>query len=173
MKKISFKDTAVTVVILCVVFIICLIIQDVFKTEVVIPSVYILGVFLISVLTNGYVYGIASSIISAVAVNFAFTFPYFKIDFTIQKIKTVCTIMQKETFAVNEHGFTWFSLYLLNNLDTNILLLLLKKVEPYDLIVILSANKYDDDTIDFHYNRTDGWAPTDSQADLSLAVFYF
>lgn len=85
MKKISLEDTAVAVVILGVVYAICIIIQNLFKTEDVIPSVYILGVFLISVLTNGYVYGIASSIISAVAVNFAFTFPYFKIDFTIQK----------------------------------------------------------------------------------------
>ena len=63
MKKTSLEDTAVAVVILGVVYAICIIIQNLFKTEDVIPSVYILGVFLISVLTNGYVYGIASSII--------------------------------------------------------------------------------------------------------------
>lgn len=93
MKKISLKDTAVTVVILCVVFIICLIIQDVFKTEVVLPSVYILGVFLISVVTQGYVYGIVSSIISTIAVNYFFTFPYYRMNFTMQGNAVSAVIM--------------------------------------------------------------------------------
>ena len=39
--------------------------------------------FLISLLTDGYLYGIASAFISVFAVNFAFAFPYFSFNFTI------------------------------------------------------------------------------------------
>ena len=44
---------------------------------------FIFAVFLISLLTNGYVYGIVAAFISMIAVNYAFTFPFFSINFMI------------------------------------------------------------------------------------------
>lgn len=48
-----------------------------------ITTVFVFGVFLISLMTDGYFYGIGAAFISVFAVNFAFTFPYFSFNFTI------------------------------------------------------------------------------------------
>ena len=45
------------------------------------PALFTLAVFLISLKTNGYVYGIVGSALSVLALNFAFTYPYFKLNF--------------------------------------------------------------------------------------------
>ena len=57
--------------------------QHVFKVHEHITAVFIFAVFLISLLTNGYVYGIVAAFISMIAVNYAFTFPFFSINFMI------------------------------------------------------------------------------------------
>ncbi len=86
MKKTSIiKDICITIGTLGVSFILCLVIQNIFKTEALIPAVFILGVFLTSASTEGYIHGIISSLVSVLAVNYAFTFPYFKVNFTIQE----------------------------------------------------------------------------------------
>lgn len=46
-----------------------------------ITTVFIFAVFLVSIFTRGYFYGIAFAVIGTVAVNFAFTYPYFTFDF--------------------------------------------------------------------------------------------
>ena len=42
-----------------------------------------LAVYIVSVLTPGYIYGISSALISVLMVNFAFDFPFFAFNFTI------------------------------------------------------------------------------------------
>lgn len=54
-----------------------------FKVHEHITAVFIFAVFLISLLTNGYVYGIVAAFISMISVNYAFTFPFFSINFMI------------------------------------------------------------------------------------------
>ena len=39
------------------------------------PMIFVFGVFVISLKTHGYCYGIISAIVSVFAVNFAFTYP--------------------------------------------------------------------------------------------------
>ena len=46
-------------------------------------SVFVLGSFMTALFTTEYIYGIAFSLVSVIAVNFAFTFPYFQLNFTI------------------------------------------------------------------------------------------
>ena len=82
MKKIA-RDIVLTAVILCVCFISCLIIKNAFENSALIPAIFVLGVFLTSVITEGYTYGVISALASMLAVNFAFTFPYFRLNFTI------------------------------------------------------------------------------------------
>ena len=48
-----------------------------------ITTVFVFAVFLVSIFTEGYLYGVCAAFISTVAVNYAFEFPYFSIDFTI------------------------------------------------------------------------------------------
>ena len=76
------KDIHITALILSVCFIVCLIIQNFSESSPLIPALFVLCVFLISVITQKYAYGIAASFISVLAVNFAFTFPFFAFNFT-------------------------------------------------------------------------------------------
>lgn len=83
-KAITYiKNILILLGILIAAFGICLLIQNVFRTEALIPAVFVLAVFLISLVTEGYVYGIASALISVLAINFAFTIPFFEFNFTM------------------------------------------------------------------------------------------
>ena len=81
MNKKVIKDVLISIVILGISFVISVLFQDVFKVEEHITTLFVFAVFLISFFTDGYLYGFISSIISVLAVNFAFTFPYFAFDF--------------------------------------------------------------------------------------------
>lgn len=85
MRKVhvTIKDTIITVGILTLCFLLCLYIQSIIEDSSLIPAIFVLGAFLTSVLTQGYLFGIAAALISVLAVNFAFTFPYFAFDFTV------------------------------------------------------------------------------------------
>ncbi len=85
-KLFSFKDLFFTVIILSVCFLICLFLHNVLKYSSLIPAVFILASFIISVITNGYLYGIAASLISVFLVNFAFTFPFSRISVVTDNI---------------------------------------------------------------------------------------
>ena len=77
------KDIAFTTIILCVTFVVSLGIVQLSGTRTLIPAVFTLAVFLISRYTETYIYGVMASLIGMLAVNFAFTFPYFKFNFII------------------------------------------------------------------------------------------
>lgn len=77
------KDIAFTIIILCAAFVASLGIVQLFDTRSSIPAIFSLAVFLISRYTEFYFYGVAASLIGMLAVNFAFTFPYFKFNFII------------------------------------------------------------------------------------------
>ena len=57
-----------------------LLLQELFNTQNMIPIIFVLGVFLISRKTNGYFYGITASLASVLAMNYAFTYPYYAFD---------------------------------------------------------------------------------------------
>ena len=46
-----------------------------------ITTVFVFAVFLIALFTDSYFYGVAASVVAMVAINYAFTFPYFAFDF--------------------------------------------------------------------------------------------
>ena len=71
------------VITLAVGFLICLLLQYFLENNFLIPSVLVLCVFLISIYTDGYAYGTLGAIISVVILNYAFTFPYFRINLTM------------------------------------------------------------------------------------------
>lgn len=78
--KVRAKDVMLAAIILATAFVINMVIKKVFGTDSLIPMIFVLGIFLISLKTNGYTVGIASSVISVFAVNYAFTFPYYAFD---------------------------------------------------------------------------------------------
>ena len=79
-KKHILSDSLFTVVTLIVVFLVNLFLVEQFDTKTMTPMIFVLGVFLVSWRTQGYVFGIASSLISVLAVNWAFTYPYWAFD---------------------------------------------------------------------------------------------
>lgn len=84
-RKSILYNILIVISILVACFFLCLFIHNILKNESLIPSLFVLGVFLISMFTDGYLYGIFAAFISVMAVNFAFTFPYFSVNFTISE----------------------------------------------------------------------------------------
>lgn len=95
MKKLPayLRDIVITIAILCLSFGFSLLLQYVFEIHEHITTVFVFAVFLISLLTRGYVYGILSSFAGMFAVNYAFTFPYFALNFTIPVNLTSAIVM--------------------------------------------------------------------------------
>jgi len=87
MKKYAsyIKDTLILIAILSLSFFISGFLRDVFDVRENVTSVFIFAVFLISFLTQGYVYGIIGAFAATILVNYAFTFPYFELNFTIKE----------------------------------------------------------------------------------------
>ena len=73
-------DCLFTVATLLVVFGTNLFLQSRFQTYTMTPMVFVLGVFLVSFRTQGYFWGIVASLASVLAVNWAFTYPYWAFD---------------------------------------------------------------------------------------------
>ena len=78
--KNTLPDGIFTIVTLLVTFCTILFLQNLFDTRTLTPMIFVLGVFLVSWRTQGYFWGIAASLISVLAVNYAFTFPYWAFD---------------------------------------------------------------------------------------------
>lgn len=74
------KDFLFSVIILIGIYFLNHWVQDFYDTQMLIPMISVLGVFLISWKTEGYLWGILSSLISVVLVNYAFTYPFYAID---------------------------------------------------------------------------------------------
>lgn len=82
LKKIVIK-ASFTLLMLAISFLISLLIVETTEMYTVVPAFFTLAVFLIALVTKDYIYGIVASLISVLALNFAFTFPYFKFNFSI------------------------------------------------------------------------------------------
>ena len=79
-KKRILADGVYTIIVLLAVFLINLLLVAGFDTKTMTPMIFLLGVFLVSCRTQGYGYGIVASLISVLAVNWAFTYPYWEFD---------------------------------------------------------------------------------------------
>ncbi len=77
------QDTAITLLILSLCFCASILMQDVFAISEQVTTTFAFAVFLISLLTDGYLFGLLASAASVLLVNYAFTFPYFTLNFII------------------------------------------------------------------------------------------
>ena len=93
MKKTVLRDGARTAAILLAVFSANLVLLHYFDTPTVTPMIFVLGVFLISLLTEGYLWGITASLISVLAVNYAFTYPYYAFDLISPECLSAAAVM--------------------------------------------------------------------------------
>lgn len=101
MRKVPFwfRDLLTTAVILGLCFCASLLMQHHFNIPEHITTSFAFAVFLISLLTEGYGFGLAAALISVLLVNYAFTFPYFALNFIIPSnfysavVMTVISVM--------------------------------------------------------------------------------
>lgn len=79
--KLVLKDLFFTVFVLVMTYFLGFCLQFVFETDTLVPTLFVLGVFFVSLQTEGYLWGVAASLAGVMLVNFTFTAPYFEIDF--------------------------------------------------------------------------------------------
>ncbi len=79
--KKRLMDVLLTMLILAASFGISILFQkfDVWEQ---ITTLFTFSVFLISLITDGYLYGVISAILSVLIINYTFTYPYFNMDFS-------------------------------------------------------------------------------------------
>lgn len=80
---------------------ISMLVQEVFGYEHLIPAIFTVSVFLTTLMTHEYIYGIVSALVSVLAVNYAFTFPYLKFNFTIPENMFSAVIMLTVTIITS------------------------------------------------------------------------
>ena len=76
-------DILITIISLICAFGLSLLFQYTFNVQEHITTVFVFAVFFISLKTEGYFYGVVSAFIATIAVNYAFAFPYFSLNFII------------------------------------------------------------------------------------------
>lgn len=77
------KDCLIALLLIAAAFGCSVLLQNVFAVQEHITTVFVFAVFLVSLWTDGYVYGIVTAFIGMFAVNWAFTLPYFAVNFTM------------------------------------------------------------------------------------------
>lgn len=77
------KDAAFMAAVLAAMYLINFAMEKVFDTNTMIAAIFVLGVFIISMKTEGYLWGILASLFSVFIINFTFTYPYYAFNFTI------------------------------------------------------------------------------------------
>ena len=86
-------DSLFTAVTLIAVFLVNLFLVELFDTKTMTPMIFVLGVFLVSWRTQGYGFGIVASLLSVLAVNWAFTYPYWAFDLISPECITSAVVM--------------------------------------------------------------------------------
>lgn len=74
------RSIIITVISLGFAFGLSILLQSLFDSRTLIPMIFVMGVFIISLKTDGYFFGIMSSLASVLLVNYAFTRPFYAID---------------------------------------------------------------------------------------------
>ena len=86
-------DSLFTAATLIAVFLVNLFLVEMFDTKTMTPMIFVLGVFLVSWRTQGYMFGIVASLLSVLAVNWAFTYPYWAFDLISPECITSAVVM--------------------------------------------------------------------------------
>ena len=86
-------DALFVAIIMLVAFLLSLAVLEFFNIRTMTPMIFVLGVFLVSLRTQGYFWGIAMSLVSVLAVNWAFTYPYWAFDLMSPECISAAVVM--------------------------------------------------------------------------------
>ena len=79
----SAKDAVKTGVVLAAASLTCLLLKPIASGDSHVPLIFVLAVLIVSRITEGYLCGLIAACLSVIGVNYAFTYPYYNINFTI------------------------------------------------------------------------------------------
>ena len=79
----SVKDSWKSVAVILIACLVCLAFLQISESDYHVSLIFVLAVMFISRSTEGYFYGIASSLIAIFSVNYVFTYPYLAFNFTL------------------------------------------------------------------------------------------
>jgi two-component system sensor histidine kinase KdpD len=92
--RLLLKDSLATAAAIAVSASLCGFLSLFSSSDIHVPLIFVLTVLIVSRLTEGYFYGIFTSIIAVFGVNYVFTYPYFAFNFTISGYPlTFCTML--------------------------------------------------------------------------------
>ena len=77
------RNMGITLGLLSIAALFCAAINAIGRNDSAVPLVFVLAVLLTARFTDGYFYGLFATIVSVFGVNYAFTYPYFELNFVI------------------------------------------------------------------------------------------
>ncbi|MDR1377422.1 MAG: DUF4118 domain-containing protein [Synergistaceae bacterium] len=92
--RLSLKDSLATLAAIAISASLCGFLSLFSSSDIHVPLIFVLTVLVVSRLTEGYFYGIFTSVAAVFGVNYVFTYPYFAFNFTISGYPlTFCTML--------------------------------------------------------------------------------
>ena len=99
--RLTWKDTLITVGFLAIATLCCFLMHRGEQADSHAPLIFVLAILLISRFTNSYFYGMLSSVIAVVEVNYIFTYPYFYLNFTLSGYPLTFVVMFSVSIVVS------------------------------------------------------------------------
>jgi two-component system sensor histidine kinase KdpD len=81
--SLNIRDSLITIATITAAFAFCAILRVFGDADISISLIFVLTVLIVSRLTEGYFYGIFTSVAAVFGVNYVFTYPFFAFNFTI------------------------------------------------------------------------------------------
>ena len=81
--------------------VICELLRHITTSDVHVPMIFVLAVLVVSLFTDGFFYGFLAAAVSVIGVNYAFTYPYLKLDFSVYGYPLTFLTMLAVGFAVS------------------------------------------------------------------------
>ena len=89
----TVRDALVMLFFLAAATLLCCVIRIFDSGNIYVSMIYLLAVLLTSRFTNGYLFGILSSVAGVLCVNYIFTFPFFEFNMTMAGYPITITII--------------------------------------------------------------------------------
>lgn len=96
-----WTDFIVCAAILACAMLLCHLLRMIDDSDVFVALIFELAVVLVSRFTNGYLFGLLASVLGVVGINYIFTYPYYRLDFTISGYPLTFLVMLAVSVSVS------------------------------------------------------------------------
>ena len=102
----SLRDALVTLAIIAVASALSTALHLFSDSDSYAPLVFVPATLLVSLLTNGYFFGMLMSVVSVIGVNIVFTYPYYRLNFSIREIVKISKNPAQRHISTGKHKCT-------------------------------------------------------------------